>query len=175
MKSLLVIIIAALMLMAPSAGAAPISISIAPAAQNPASPQMGDHLSFHTIIRNDSMAPVDGLIAWLSLVQVDRGHEQPIDLEDWSAHKAETAAKLAPGQALETDWPMRLIQAGRYRVSVAAASRSGVEPTTSPFADFTVRQKPVVESQRVLPIAFGLPFLLIGALLWQIRKGRGRI
>ena len=103
------VILFVLAIFGPAASAAPISISIAPAAQNPASPKMGDHLTFHTIIRNDGSDPVDGLIAWLSLVQVDRGHEQPIDLEDWSAHKAVTAAKLAPGQTLETDWPMRLI------------------------------------------------------------------
>ena len=41
------------------------------------------------------------MIAWLSLVQVDLGKEQPVDLEDWSAHKVVTIASLAPGQAVE--------------------------------------------------------------------------
>lgn len=147
-----------------------LSVDLQPAAANAASPQMGDRLSFHTVIRNDGGGPVDGLIAWISLVQLDRGKEQPVDLEDWSAHKAVTAAALAPGQAIETDWPMRLIQAGTYRVVVSAVSRGSAGLAVSPFADFTVRQKPVVESQRILPVALGLPLLIAAAMLWRRRR-----
>ena len=147
-----------------------LSVDLRPAAANAASPQMGDRLSFHTTIRNDGTAAVDGLIAWISLVQLDKGKEQPVDLEDWSAHKAVTAASLVPGQILETDWPMRLIQAGTYRVVVSAVSRGNVGLVVSPFADFTVRQKPVVESQRVLPVALGLPLLIAVAMLWRRRR-----
>jgi len=131
---------------------------------------MGDNLAFHTVIRNTGAQAVDGVIAWISLVQIDKGKEQPIDLEDWSAHKAVTAASLPPGQTLATDWPMRLIQAGNYRVVVSAVSRDGTRLVASPFADFTVRQKPVVESQRVLPVALGVPLLLAGAMLLRGRK-----
>lgn len=159
-----------LSLLAPAALASPLSITMEPAPGNPASPQMGDTLSFHTVIRNVGNAPVEGLIAWPSLVQVDQGAEQPVDLEDWSAHKAVTAATLDPGGAVETDWPMRLIQAGDYRIVVSAASRNGAELTASPFADFTVRRKPVVESQRVLPVALGIPLLLGAATIWRRRR-----
>lgn len=173
MKLSALIVAAAFSLAGPAAwAAAPVSIAIQPAPGNVASPQMGDHLNFHTVIRNDGSAPVDGLTAWISLVQVDPGREQPVDLEDWSAHKAVTEATLKPGQTVETDWPMRLIQAGHYRVAISAASRSGTEPTSSRFVDFAVRQKPVVESQRVLPVAFGIPLLLAAALIWQIRRIR---
>lgn len=152
------------------ASAESLSVDLQPGAVNPASPQMGDKLLFHTVIRNGGTTPVDGLIAWISLVQIDKGKEQPVDLEDWSAHKAVTAASLPPGQALETDWPMRLIQAGTYRVIVSAVSRDGTGLVASPFADFTVRQKPVVESQRVLPVALGLPLLIGGVMLWRRRR-----
>ena len=152
------------------ASAADLSVDLRPSSGNPASPEMGDHLRFHSVIRNDSTAPVDGLIAWISLVQVDKGKEQPVDLEDWSAHKAVTSKSLAPGKTIETDWPMRLIQAGHYRVVVSAVSRGGAALTASPFADFMVRQKPVVESQRVLPVAIGLPLLIGAAMLWRRRR-----
>jgi hypothetical protein len=163
-----------LTLLASAAVARPLSITLRPAPANPASPQMGDNLSFLTVIRNDGPAPVAGLIAWISLVQVDPGKEQPVDLEDWSAHKAIAAASLKPGAAIDTDWPMRLIQAGHYRVVVSAASRSGAALTVSPFADFAVREKPVVESQRVLPVALGIPLLLGAAMLWRRRQQRRR-
>ena len=100
-------------------------------------------------------------------MQIDQGHEQPVDLEDWSAHKAVTAASLPPGKTIETDWPMRLIQAGTYRVVISVVTRDGTALTASPFIDFGVRQKPVVESQRVLPVAFGIPLLLGALLVWR--------
>jgi hypothetical protein len=161
---------AAIVVSATAASAGTLSVDLKPAGENPSSPQMGDHLTFHSVIRNDGAKPVEGLIAWISLVQIDRGKEQPVDLEDWSAHKAITAASLRPGETIETDWPMRLIQAGDYRVIVSAVSRDSADLTASPFADFNVRQKPVVESQRVLPIALGIPFLIGGAMLWRRRK-----
>lgn len=160
----------ALFVMSSSAWAAPIHVDLTAAPSNPGSPRMGDNLSFHTVIRNDGDAPVGGVIAWISLVQIDEGKEQPVDLEDWSAHKAITAAGLAPGKTMETDWPIRLIQPGTYRVVVSTVTRDGANLTASPFADFTVRQKPVVESQRVLPVALGIPLLLAGLMLRRRRQ-----
>jgi hypothetical protein len=147
-----------------------LSVALAPAADNPTSPQMGDHLAFSSVIRNDSPALVDGVIAWISLVRTDPGEEQPVDLEDWSAHKAVAAATLAPGQAMHTDWPMRLIQSGHYRVVVSASSWAGGMLAVSPLVDFVVRPKPVVESVRVLPVAFGMPLLLGGLLTLRLRR-----
>jgi len=158
-----------LLLMSGSVWASPLKVELTPAASNPGSPRMGDNLSFRSVIRNDGPTPIDGLIAWISLVRVDKGKEQPVDLEDWSANKAITAASLAPGKTLRTDWPVRLIQAGAYRVIVSAVSRDSTKLTASPFANFTVRQKPVVESQRVLPVAIGIPLLLGGLMFWRVR------
>jgi hypothetical protein len=158
---------------ASSAGAAwagSLAVDLQANAGNPPSPQMGDNLSFHTVIRNNGSKPADGLIAWISIVQIDRGKEQPVDLEDWSAHKAVAAASLGPGRTLGTDWPMRLIQAGNYRVVVSAMSRDSEALTASPFADFSVRQKPVVESRRVLPVAFGVPLLIGVGMIWRRRR-----
>lgn len=170
MKLSALILAAGLALNASAAFASPLSVTVQSASTNLASPQMGDTLQFHSVIRNDGGAPIDGVIAWISLVQVDKGKEQPVDLEDWSAHKAVTAADLQPGGMIETDWPMRLIQAGHYRVVISAASRSGSQLTTSPFADFAVRQKAVVESERILPVALGIPLLLAGAMAWRWKR-----
>jgi len=162
----------ALLLISGSAWAAPLSVGLAAAKSNPIAPQMGDRISFHSVIRNDATVPLDGLIAWISLVQVNEGREQPVDLEDWSAHKAVTAASLSPGATLETDWPVRLIQAGAYRVVVSAVTRGGADLTASPLVGFMVLQKPVVESRRVLPIAVGIPLLLLGLILSRRLRGR---
>jgi hypothetical protein len=155
-------------LLTAAASASPLTVELKPVPGNPAAPRMGDHLAFHSVITNTGQQPVDGVMAWVSLLKVDPGREQPVDLEDWSAQKAITRAALPPGGTIETDWPMRLIEDGHYRLLVSAASRGG-EFTTSPLVDFYVRPKPVVESARVLPIAFGIPLLIAGLLL--LRSG----
>ncbi|MGH6941474.1 hypothetical protein [Hypericibacter sp.] len=169
MKVLFWVLVAMGLQIPPASATDMLHIDLVPDATNPRSAQMGDNLIFHTQIRNDGAAAAEGLIVWISLIRIDQGAEQPVDLEDWSAQKAVTAASLAPGQSLSTDWPMRLIQAGSYRVLVSATSRNGAGLVASPFADFTVRQKPVVESNRVLPIAIGLPLLIAGGMIWQRR------
>lgn len=144
-----------------------LSISLAPEQANPTSPQMGDWLKFHSVIENHGAQTAHGVVAWISLVQVDPGHEQPVDLEDWSAHKAVTQAILQPGQQVNVEWPMRLIQSGAYRVVISAVDRETGHVMTSPFVDFQVRRKPVVESGRILPVALGVPVLVLGMMAWR--------
>ena len=152
------------------AAANELAIRIAPSTDNPADPQMGDHLAFQTRLMNTGTTPIEGVISWLSIVRVDRGQEAPIGLEDWSAEKAVTQASLAPGATIVTDWPMRLIEDGHYRAVVSAASRGGTVLAASPFTDFAVRAKPVVQSARVLPVAAGVPLLLLMFFFFRRRK-----
>lgn len=144
-----------------------LSISLTPDQANSPSPQMGNWLKFHSVINNPGAQVSHGIVAWISLVQVDPGKEQPVDLEDWSAHKAVTQAVLQPGRQVKVEWPMRLIQAGAYRVVVSAVDRETGHVMTSPFVDFRVRRKPVVESARILPVAFGVPAVVLCVMAWR--------
>ena len=152
-----------------------LKISLAADQANPVSPQMGDWLKFHSVIENTGAQAADGVVAWISLVQVDPGHEQPVDLEDWSAHKAVTQTILPPGQKVNVEWPMRLIQSGAYRVVISAVDRETGYVMTSPFVDFQVRRKPVVESGRILPVALGVPLLVLGMMAWRRYRRRAGI
>lgn len=147
--------------------AADLAVGLDPAPGNPASPQMGDRVAFASEIRNTGTRPRDGLVAWISLVRMDEGHEAPVDLEDWSALKAVVLPPLTPGQAARSEWPMRLIAAGRYRAVVSVAAPTGTGLATSPFADLEVREKPVVESGRILPVAALVPFAFAGLFAWR--------
>jgi hypothetical protein len=156
-----------------------LKLELIPSADNPTTPRMGDALSFRAVIRNDGQTPVTGVIAWISLLEVDPGKEQPVDLEDWSAQKAATLPGIAPGQTSETEWHLRLIQPGKYRISIMAAApgdaldpNSG--PVASPFVAFTVASKPAVETGRVLSIASGVPLAIGAMLLWRGARGRRR-
>jgi hypothetical protein len=157
--------------------AAELVVEIAPMADNPAHPRMGDRLCFRLTIRNLGPDAASGVVAWLDLLQVDPGKEQPVDLEDWSSQKAMTLPALASGQAIERTWPIRLVQSGLYRIAVIAAplgkSRGAMAPIASRFADFTVAARPVVESSRVLLVALGVPFVLAAVLFWRIAADRG--
>lgn len=153
--------------------AEPLRITLALDRESPPHPTMGDQLQFRSVITNSGEGPVEGLVAWISLVEIDPGREQPMDLEDWSAHKAVAGAHLAPGQSLETPWPMRLIQAGDYRVVISATDRDHRTVYTSPTVEFHVTPKPVINSARILPVALGIPLFLAGLLgyrRWRSRR-----
>lgn len=157
--------------LAPAAG---LQLQLRPDASNPAKPMMGDWMHFHSLISNTGSTPIEGLVAWISLVEVTPGKEQPMDLEDWSAHKAVTGTSLAPNGQLDTQWPIRLIQSGDYRVVISATDRQQHTVYTSPTLEFHVAQKPVVESARILPVALGVPLLLAGMLVTRKLSGRRR-
>ena len=170
-KSLLAIFVSMLVFTSISAAAqAPVALDLQPDGKNSVSPIMGDHLQFWSTITNKGATPIKGLVAWISLVEIDPGNEQPVDLEDWSAHKAVTGANLKPGESLRSDWPVRLIKSGDYRVVVSVTDRLGHEVYTSPTVQFHVRQKPVLQARRVLPVALGIPLLLFGLMVFNRTK-----
>lgn len=148
----------------------PLTLELRPDAKNPSAPVMGNHLRFWSTITNTGPTPIEGLVAWISLVEIDPGNEQPVDLEDWSAHKAITGASLNPGQSLRTDWPMRLIKGGDYRVVISVTDRGSHTVYTSSTIQFHVRQKPVLQARRVLPIAAGIPLLIVVLMIFNKAK-----
>lgn len=157
-----------------ASAAAPVEMTLTADAKNPAQPKMGDWMKFHTVVRNTGAETLASVVVWLSLVEVTPGSEQPVDLEDWSAHKAVVRATLAPGEAFNVDWPLRLIQAGDYRVAISAAERTASALSASPFADIHVQRIPTVESARILPVALGVPLLIAGFAGWRLRRRDGR-
>lgn len=151
-----------------------LSIRLVPSRENPAAPKMGDVLHFHSVISNTGTQAVEGLVAWISLIEVTPGREQPMDLEDWSAHKAVSGARLNTGARLKTVWPMRLIQSGDYRVLISATDRMHNTVYTSPMFQFHIAPKPVVESARILPVALGVPLCLgMWIVLSRLRRPKG--
>ena len=171
-RLLTAVLVTFLLVSVSAAGQSPVSVDLRPDGENPASPVMGDHLKFKSTITNNGASSIEGLVAWISLVEIDPGNEQPVDLEDWSAHKAVTGASLKPSEALRTDWPVRLIKGGDYRVVVSATDRGGRQVYTSPTVQFHVRQKPVLQAGRVLPVAAGIPLLFISLMIFNRARHR---
>jgi hypothetical protein len=174
-KDILLAMVAMVLIAAVSAAAeAPLILDLRPDNNNPSAPVMGDHLRFWSTIMNTGADPIEGLVAWISLVEIDPGNEQPVDLEDWSAHKAVAGASLSPGETLRTAWPMRLIKAGDYRVVISVTDRGGRQVFTSPTIQFHVRQKPVLQAGRVLLVAAAIPLLIFVLMVFNKTKRRLR-
>jgi hypothetical protein len=67
---------------------------------------------------------------------------------------------------------MRLIKGGDYRVVVSVTDRGSHTVFTSPTIQFSVRQKPVLQAGRVLPVAAGVPLLIIGLMVFNKTRQR---
>jgi hypothetical protein len=67
-----------------------------------------------------------------------------------------------------------ILKGGDYRVVVSATDRGGRQVYTSPTVQFHVRQKPVLQAGRVLPVAAAIPLLFIGLIVFNKTRQRLR-
>jgi hypothetical protein len=111
-------------------------------------------------------------VAYISIVDVNTS--QPIDLEDWSASKGVNISSIAPGQSVTLDWNLRLVKAGSYTVDVLFNGNGDLSPpATSQRISLQVAPKINLNPGNVLPIAFGVPALLVIVFaLINYRRGK---
>jgi hypothetical protein len=116
---------------------------------------------------------VRGGIAYISLVDI--GDKIPVDLEDWSAQKGLYIPAIGPGQTLPLEWDVRLVKAGSYTVDILFNSDDDFvsPPVTSSKIFLEVSPKLNLNPGNVLPVAFGVPAVLI-TILGIINYTRGR-
>jgi hypothetical protein len=136
--------------------------------------KMGDTPYFRGTVTNLGHVSAQGLIVYLSLVSLAPGHEQPVDLEDWSAQKAVRIARLDPGYTHSQNWNMRLIQAGKYGVALTVVDPRESRPVISDLVRFEVLPKPTLSRGRVLPVSIGMPLLIL-VLLGVFSYSRSRM
>lgn len=134
---------------------------------------MGDTPAFHGTVKNTGTSPRDGLVVYLTIINLDPGNEAPIGLEDWSANPSVRIDHLAPGQSDSQNWTMRLVQAGSYAATITVIDHSSGHPVSTDMVPFTVASKPTLQSARILPVAIGEPIILIalvaGLTMWRSR------
>ena len=123
--------------------------------------KMGDKPVFKGVIKNTGGHRLKGLVVYLSLVSLKTGHEHPVDLEDWSAQKAVRIDQLASGGTYTQGWSIRLIQAGRFGVTLTVVDPLETRPVVSDLVPFDIQTKPTIASSRIFPVALGEPLLLL--------------
>lgn len=135
--------------------------------------QMGDKPIFYSTITNNSKSELKGVVLYLSLVNLDKGKEHPVDLEDWAAQKAVHISSLSIKGVYQTNWTIRLINSGHYGLFVTAVLPGSNKPLTSSIVHFYVAPKKTVVPSRILPVAIGVPFIIIFVMIilwWRRRK-----
>ena len=134
---------------------------------------MGDTPVFQGTVHNGGSSVKDGLVVFLTIVNLESGNEHPLGLEDWSANPAVRIDHLAAGQTNTTQWTMRLVQGGNYAAALTVIDPTSGHPISSDLVPFTVATKPTLQSSRILPIAIGEPLVLLGlvavVLLWRAK------
>lgn len=131
----------------------------------------GQIITVKGTITNLGPSPIGG-IAYISIVDIK--NKVPIDLEDWSAEKGHDIPSIAPSQSLPTEWNVRLVKDGSYTIVILFSANDGsLPPIASSKIFLEVAPKHNFNPGNILPVAFGVPALLM-AILGAVNYNRGR-
>ncbi|MDQ6862284.1 MAG: hypothetical protein M3044_00525 [Thermoproteota archaeon] len=125
----------------------------------------GQFIKIEGIITNLSHnETINGGIAYISVVDIK--NKVPIDLEDWSAAKGLYIPVIEAGQSLPLEWNLRLVKAGSYAIDLLFNKDGDFAspPSASSKVFLEVAPKLNLNPGNVLPVAFGVPALIMGVL-----------
>ena len=119
----------------------------------------GDYATISGQITNGTNQPINDVTTYLSLV--DTENKLPVDLEDWSAEKGLFIGTIDTGQTLPLVWKIHFVKAGTYTLAVIANIAGQEKPVVSSLTQFKVAPKINLNPGQVLPVALGMPILLL--------------
>jgi len=125
----------------------------------------GQFIKIEGIITNLSHnETINGGIAYISIVDIK--NKIPIDLEDWSAEKGLYIPYIEAGQSLPLEWNVRLVKAGSYTIDLLFNKDGDFAspPIATSKVYLEVAPKLNLNPGNVLPVAFGVPALIMGFL-----------
>jgi hypothetical protein len=125
----------------------------------------GQYVKLPARVANVSDRPVKEIVAYVSLADVTKGQQAPVDLEDWSAHRAITIPSLAPGQSKDVSWSLRLVKGGNYVVYANSIVRGSTRASVGQEVPLFVKTKQNLNPGGVLPVALGVP-VVAGVVLF---------
>lgn len=146
----------------PGTGGAPLKVGTSKASL---SGKAGQYVKLPATVTNASNGTVKDVVAYVSLVDVTRGQQAPVDLEDWSAHRAVTVPTLAAGQSKDVSWSLRLVKGGDYVVYANAIAGGSTRASVGQEVPLSVTAQKNLNPGGVLPVAIGVP-LVAGAALF---------
>jgi len=146
----------------PGTGGAPLALDTSKATL---SGKAGEYVKLPATVTNTSSTPVKDVVAYVSLVDVTRGQQAPVDLEDWSAHRAVMVPTLAAGQSKDVSWSLRLVKGGDYIVYASAIADGSTRASVGQEVPLSVTTQKNLNPGGILPVAIGVP-IIAGAVLF---------
>jgi hypothetical protein len=135
--------------------------------------QLGRKFDFQTTVANDGLAPSARLIAHLNVLSLGPGVY--VDPEDWSSDRVHYLGSLPAGESRTITWNIHAVNDGRFAayVTVLPENVGDQAPTTSAVVEFDVQKRTTLNSGGILPLALGIPAILL-LLTLGTRTVRGR-
>lgn len=130
----------------------------------------GDYVTVEGTIKDIGDKPLNNIVTYLSLV--DNGSKLPVDLEDWSAEKGLYIGTIDAGQTLPLRWKIHFVKAGTYSLIIVAEAAGYDLPQASSIVQFNVSPKINLNPGEVLPVALGMPVVLISILFLLAHRRR---
>jgi uncharacterized repeat protein (TIGR01451 family) len=140
----------------------------------------GDEIEFTTVVTNEGTTPTPELTVATNIINL--GKSDPVDPEDWSPERTQAIEPLEPGESAELDWSVEAILDGDYMVYMTAIAKPGTPdettlPVTGPGIHLTVAAFQSTNPAGVLPVAIGMPLILIVVALvlrryWRRERGQ---
>lgn len=156
----------------PGAGGLPLNVDTS---KTTLSGTAGQYVKLPATVTNTSNKTVKDVVAYVSLVDVKRGQQAPVDLEDWSAHRAVTIPTLAPGQSKDVSWSLRLVKGGDYIVYANAIAVGSTRASVGQEVPLSVAAQRNLNPGGVLPVAIGVPLVAGAALLGPVALRQRRL
>ena len=124
----------------------------------------GDEIEFATVVTNTGEETSPELMVAMNIINMGAG--DPVDPEDWSPERTQEIGTLGPGESAEQSWTVEAILDGDYMVYMTAIAVPESQDTTSQPVSSAGIHMTVIPYQStnpggVLPIAIGMPLLLI--------------
>jgi ABC-2 type transport system permease protein len=133
-----------------------------------------DHILFDTVVTNNGAEASPAIFVAMNIINLEKGGE-PIDPEDWSPQRTQSIDSLAPGESATLSWRVNAILEGDVMIYMVAIPQPESENTTShpiasPGIHLTVTPFTKLNPSGVLPIAIGIPIILLVIIYFVNRR-----
>ena len=164
--------LAAMMVLAGTAGAREVSITTNPSRVTTG---LGERFSFQTTIAVDGATTSGPLIAHLNILSLRDGTY--VDFEDWSSERTVYLGTLPAGGLRTITWNIHAVNTGSLVAYVTVLPQDDVDapPTTGTAVQFEVSERDTLNADGILPIALGVPaaLALLAGAAHLARRRRG--
>lgn len=129
----------------------------------------GDQM--HITASFDTGKPVNRVLAYLALINLDENEQTVVDLPDWGAEQTQILHNVTSGT--QASWTLALAAPGHYAIYVTAIARDGeLRLVQSNVLSLAIAQRSFVSLGAILPVAVGMPGATLILLLALARRRR---